>query len=130
MKSNHGVYHCRWAQLTAQAAKGGPRNFATPPSGMFEEHNLDRVAEGVKTNVRGQNFIDVEIVMKPPEPARYDGPGCYLSYGEIRSAISKGAIKLRFEAERRSLWRTSRISALILSHSRYCCARRWPARRL
>jgi len=24
------------------------------------------VAEGIKTNVRGQNFIDVEIVMKPP----------------------------------------------------------------
>jgi len=34
---------------------------------MFEEHNLDRVAEGIKTNVRGQDFIDVEIVMKPPD---------------------------------------------------------------
>jgi multidrug efflux pump subunit AcrB len=34
---------------------------------MFEEHNLHEVAEGVKTNVRGQNFIDVEIVMKPPD---------------------------------------------------------------
>jgi multidrug efflux pump subunit AcrB len=34
---------------------------------MFEEHNLYEVAEGIKTNVRGQNFIDVEIVMKPPE---------------------------------------------------------------
>lgn len=33
---------------------------------MFEEHNLYKVAEGIKTNVRGQNFIDVEIVMKPP----------------------------------------------------------------
>ncbi len=33
---------------------------------MFEEHNLYQVAEGIKTNVRGQNFIDVEIVMKPP----------------------------------------------------------------
>ena len=33
---------------------------------MFEENDLYRVAEGVKTNVRGQNFIDVEIVMKPP----------------------------------------------------------------
>jgi len=33
---------------------------------MFEEHGLDAVAEGVKTNVRGENFIDVEIVMKPP----------------------------------------------------------------
>ncbi len=34
---------------------------------MFEEHNLREVAEGVKTNVRRQNFIDVEIVMKPPD---------------------------------------------------------------
>jgi multidrug efflux pump subunit AcrB len=34
---------------------------------MFEEHNLYKVAEGIKTNVRGQNFIDVEIVMKPPD---------------------------------------------------------------
>ncbi len=33
---------------------------------MFEKHNLDLVADGIKTNVRGQNFIDVEIVMKPP----------------------------------------------------------------
>jgi len=34
---------------------------------MFEEHNLYEVAEGIKTNVRGQNFIDVEVVMKPPD---------------------------------------------------------------
>lgn len=34
---------------------------------MFEEHNLHEVAEGIKTNVRGQDFIDVEIVMKPPD---------------------------------------------------------------
>ena len=33
---------------------------------MFDENNLDRVAEGIKANVRGQSFIDVEIVMKPP----------------------------------------------------------------
>ena len=34
---------------------------------MFDEHNLYEVAEGIKTNVRGQEFIDVEIVMKPPD---------------------------------------------------------------
>ncbi len=34
---------------------------------MFQEHNLHEVAEGIKTNVRGQSFIDVEIVMKPPD---------------------------------------------------------------
>lgn len=34
---------------------------------MFEEHDLHRVAEGIKTNVRGGSFVDVEIVMKPPD---------------------------------------------------------------
>jgi multidrug efflux pump subunit AcrB len=34
---------------------------------MFKKYNLYEVAEGIKTNVRGQNFIDVEIVMKPPD---------------------------------------------------------------
>ncbi len=34
---------------------------------MFEEHNLHEVAEGIKTNVRRGSFVDVEIVMKPPD---------------------------------------------------------------
>jgi multidrug efflux pump subunit AcrB len=34
---------------------------------MFVEHDLGRVAEGIKTNVRRGSFIDVEIVMKPPD---------------------------------------------------------------
>jgi multidrug efflux pump subunit AcrB len=34
---------------------------------MFEEHNLYEVAEGIKTNVRRGSFVDVEIVMKPPD---------------------------------------------------------------
>jgi len=34
---------------------------------MFEEHNLFEVAHGIKTNVRGQSFIDVEIVLKNPD---------------------------------------------------------------
>jgi len=34
---------------------------------MFDEHELYKVAEGIKTNVRGQSFIDVEIVLKPPD---------------------------------------------------------------
>ncbi|MGB0743986.1 MAG: efflux RND transporter permease subunit [Opitutales bacterium] len=32
---------------------------------MFEAHDLHKQAEGIKTNVRGENFIDVEIVLKP-----------------------------------------------------------------
>jgi multidrug efflux pump subunit AcrB len=34
---------------------------------MFKEHNLYEVAEGVKTNVRGGSFVDVEIVMRSPD---------------------------------------------------------------
>lgn len=34
---------------------------------MFDEHDLYKVAEGVSTNVRGDSFIDVEIVMRPPD---------------------------------------------------------------
>ena len=34
---------------------------------MFDEHGLWEEAEGIKTNVRGQSFVDVEIVMRPPE---------------------------------------------------------------
>lgn len=34
---------------------------------MFDKYNLYEVAEGIKTNVRGQNFIDVEIVLLPPD---------------------------------------------------------------
>jgi multidrug efflux pump subunit AcrB len=33
---------------------------------LFDSHDLHRVSEGVKTNVRGENFIDVELVMRPP----------------------------------------------------------------
>ena len=34
---------------------------------MFQKYNLHKVAHGIKTNVRGESFIDVEIVMKPPD---------------------------------------------------------------
>jgi len=34
---------------------------------MFDEHGLDEYAEGIKTNIRGSSFVDVEIVLKPPD---------------------------------------------------------------
>ena len=34
---------------------------------MFEEHHLERACEGIKTDVRRGNFIDVELVMRPPD---------------------------------------------------------------
>ncbi len=66
---------------------------------MFEDYDLFRVAEGIKTNVRNQNFIDVEIVMRPP--AERD-----MSTGEVielwRSEIGdiEGVDQITFEAER------------------------------
>jgi len=50
----------------AQAAKVA-RDITQTTQKMFEENNLYEVADGIKTNVRGQSFIDVEIVMKPPD---------------------------------------------------------------
>ena len=66
---------------------------------MFEKHDLYRVAEGIKTNVRGQNFIDVEIVMKPPNQRD-------MTTKEVielwRSEIGdiEGVDQITFEAER------------------------------
>jgi len=66
---------------------------------MFEEHNLHEVAEGVKTNVRGQNFIDVEIVMKPPDQRDMTAAEVIqlwrASIGDI-----PGVDQITFEAER------------------------------
>lgn len=66
---------------------------------MFEEHDLHKVAEGIKTNVRGGSFIDVEIVMKPPDQRD-------MTAGEVialwRESIGDlpGVSQLTFRAER------------------------------
>ncbi|WP_212747550.1 efflux RND transporter permease subunit [Fodinibius saliphilus] len=66
---------------------------------MFDEHNLDRVAEGIKTNVRGQSFIDVEIVMKPPNERDMTAREVIeLWRNEIGNI--KGVDQISFEAER------------------------------
>jgi len=65
---------------------------------MFEEHDLYRVSEGIKTNVRGGNFIDVELVMRPP--GKHD-----MSAAEVislwRDEIGdlEGVDQITFEAE-------------------------------
>lgn len=67
---------------------------------MFEEHDLELVAEGIKTNVRGENFIDVEIVMKLPDEREKE-----MSTAEVialwRDNIGdlKGIDQITFEAE-------------------------------
>ena len=51
---------------TPDQAKAIAESVTAASLAMFEKHDLYRCAEGIKTNVRGEGFIDVEIVMKPP----------------------------------------------------------------
>lgn len=66
---------------------------------VFETYHLERVAEGIKTNVRHENFIDVEIVLKPPNERT-------MSASQVidlwRAAIGDidGVDQITFEAER------------------------------
>jgi multidrug efflux pump subunit AcrB len=66
---------------------------------MFEEHDLYKVAEGVKTNVRGQNFIDVEIVLLPPDK-RDMTAGEVISLWRDNIGDIRGVDQITFEAER------------------------------
>ncbi|MCH4824238.1 efflux RND transporter permease subunit [Gramella lutea] len=66
---------------------------------MFDEHNLYEVAEGVKTNVRGQNFIDVEIVMRPPDERDMTAREVITLWRDNIGDI-EGVDQITFEAER------------------------------
>ncbi|WP_335965279.1 efflux RND transporter permease subunit [Galbibacter sp. PAP.153] len=66
---------------------------------MFDEHNLYEVAEGIKTNVRGQNFIDVEIVMLPPDQ-RDMTAGQVIELWRDNIGDITGVDQITFEAER------------------------------
>lgn len=66
---------------------------------MFEEHNLFEVAEGIKTNVRGQSFIDVEIVLKPPAERDMTAQDVINLWRDNIGSI-EGVDQITFEAER------------------------------
>ncbi len=66
---------------------------------MFDKHNLDEVAEGIKTNVRGQNFIDVEIVLRPPDE-RDMTAGEVIALWRDEIGDIEGVDQITFEAER------------------------------
>lgn len=66
---------------------------------MFQEYDLYEVAEGVKTNVRGQNFIDVEIVMKPPDQRTTTAKEVIALWRDNIGEI-EGVDQITFEAER------------------------------
>jgi multidrug efflux pump subunit AcrB len=66
---------------------------------MFEEHDLYKAAEGVKTNVRNQNFIDVEVVMKPPDERDLTAQDVIELWRDEIGDI-EGVDQITFEAER------------------------------
>ncbi len=67
---------------------------------MFDEHDLYRAAEGVKTNVRGgSSFVDVEIVMKPPDERDMSAREVIQLWREEIGDID-GVDQITFEAER------------------------------
>ncbi len=81
-----------------QAAKVA-HNISSSTQRMFEEHNLYEVAEGIKTNVRGQNFIDVEIVMLPPDQHDVSAAEIIALWRDNIGDI-EGVDQITFEAER------------------------------
>ena len=83
---------------TLQAAKVA-EEITRSTQQMFEEHNLYEVAEGIKTNVRGQNFIDVEIVMRPPDERNMSARELIALWRDNIGEI-EGVDQITFEAER------------------------------
>ncbi|SDR66486.1 efflux RND transporter permease subunit [Christiangramia echinicola] len=83
---------------TLQAAKVA-EEITKSTQQMFEKHNLHEVAEGIKTNVRGQNFIDVEIVMRPPDQRNMSARELIALWRDNIGDI-EGVDQITFEAER------------------------------
>ncbi len=83
---------------------------------MFEEHNLYEVAEGIKTNVRGQDFIDVEIVMKPPDQRDMTANEVIALWRDSIGDLP-GVDQVTFEAERGPGGGGRRDISIALSHS-------------
>ncbi|MEQ9221349.1 MAG: efflux RND transporter permease subunit [Cyclobacteriaceae bacterium] len=66
---------------------------------MFDKHDLYRVAEGIKTQVRGKNFVDVEIVMLPPDQHDMSAQEVISLWRDEIGDI-EGVDQITFEAER------------------------------
>src|SRR5690606_1240032 len=66
---------------------------------MFEGHNLYEVAEGIKNNIRGSNFIEVEIVLLPPDQRDMSAREVIALWRDNIGDI-RGVDQITFEAER------------------------------
>ncbi|MGM0375271.1 MAG: efflux RND transporter permease subunit [Bacteroidota bacterium] len=85
--------------VTPEQAEQVARDITRSSRKMFEEHDLYEVAEGIKTNVRGQSFIDVEIVMKPPDQRDMSGRELITLWRDEIGDIP-GVDQITFQAER------------------------------
>jgi len=82
---------------------------------MFEDNNLYEAAEGIKTNVWGRRFIDVEIVLLPPAQRDITTQEVIELWRDQIGDI-KGVDQITFEAERGpGSWRDD--ISIDLSHS-------------
>lgn len=84
---------------TPEQAARIAHDVTTATLAMFEKHDLYRVAEGVKTNVRGGFFVDVEIVLKPPDELEVDTDEIIELWRHEIGDIP-GVDQITFEAER------------------------------
>lgn len=82
---------------------------------LFDEHSLDEQAEGIKTNVRGQRAIDVELVLRP-EHERSMTVQQIVDLWRREIGDFRGVDEITFEAEQGpGSWRDD--IAVDLSHS-------------
>lgn len=84
---------------TTDQASAIAEQITTSTIAMFEKHDLYKVAEGVKTNVRGKSFIDVEVVMKPPDQRDMTARQFIQLWRDNIGEI-EGVDQITFEAER------------------------------
>ncbi|MBD3584951.1 efflux RND transporter permease subunit [Salinimonas sp. HHU 13199] len=75
------------------------QNITNATYDMFQRENLFEVAEGIKTNVRGESFIDVEIVLLPPDERTMSAIAVIELWREQIGDI-EGVNQITFETER------------------------------
>lgn len=84
---------------TDEKAAEVAQNITDATYAMFERENLFTVAEGIKTNVRGESFIDVEIVLLPPDE-RTTSAAEVIELWRDQIGDIEGINQITFEAER------------------------------
>ncbi len=84
---------------TVEQAESMARSVTEATHRMFERHNLFEQAEGIKTNVRGSSFIDVELVLRPPNQRTMTAQEIIELWRDEIGDIP-GVSQITFEAER------------------------------